>query len=210
MTMDSKFKNMSENFKGRVKDTAEHAVDQAKNSTQVAANALDSLKNPAHILNSASMKLNDLSHDYFKRLLKEQRKIVDGVVEDGAKRIRIIADADNLKEFWDTQRALYPATRDRVVTNVKETLEILGHTRDGLKDLWESTVLEFQGKKAPKATSKPRATKKKSDTLKSKAKESDQSSDTSKAKAKESDQSTAAKKTASSKPKAATAPEKAA
>ena len=202
--MDSKFKNMSEDFKGRVKDTAENAIDQAKNSTQVAANAVGSLKNPAHTLNSAGMKLNDLSHDYFKRLLKEQRKIVDGVVEDGAKRIRVMADADNLKELWKTQRALFPATRDRVATNVKETLEILGHTRDGLKDLWQSTVLEFQGKKAPKASSKskPRASKKKtavknSDTLKSKAKESDQSP-------------VARKKTVSRKPKAATAPEKAA
>ncbi|MCZ6561166.1 MAG: hypothetical protein O6931_09810 [Gammaproteobacteria bacterium] len=196
--MDSKFKNLSEDFKGRVKDTAEHAMDQAKNSTQVAANAVDSLKNPAHILNSASMKLNDLSHDYFKRLLKEQRKIVDGVVADGAKRIRVMADADNLKELWETQQALFPATRDRVVTNVKETLEILGHTRDGLKDLWQSTVLEFQGKKAPKASSKskPRATKKKSDTKKVEENVSDQS--------------TASKKTASSKPKKAAAPEKAA
>ncbi len=210
--MDSKFKNLSEDFKGRVKDTAEHAMDQAKNSTQVAANAVDSLKNPAHILNSASMKLNDLSHDYFKCLLKEQRKIVDGVVADGAKRIRVMADADNLKELWETQRALFPATRDRVVTNVKETLEILGHTRDGLKDLWQSTVLEFQDKKASQASSKskPRATKKKSDTSKAKAKESDQSSDTKKVEENVSDQSTASKKTTSSKPKKAAAPEKAA
>jgi hypothetical protein len=184
----SKFKNMTEDFKGRVKETTEHAVDQAKNSTQVAANAVDSLKNPAHILNSASMKLNDLSHDSFKRLLKEQRKIFDGVVTDGVKRIRVLADADNLKELWETQRALFPATRDRVVTNVKETLEILGHTRDGLKDLYQSTVLEFQGKKAPKATAKPRVSKKKTAAK----------------------ITAASKKTASSKPKKATAPEKAA
>lgn len=168
----SKLKNISEEFKARVrdtavqavdrvKDTAELAVDRAKNGTQVAANAVDSLKNPAHILNSAGSKLNDLSHDYFGRLLKEQRKIVDGVVEDSAQRLRVMADADNIKEFWDNQVALFPATRERMVGNVKQTLEILGHTRDGLKDLYQSTVVEFKGRKTPEAASKPRVAKKK-------------------------------------------------
>ena len=157
----SKLKNISKEFKARVKDTAELAVDRAKNSTQIAANAVDSLKNPAHILNSAGSKLNDLSHDYFGRLLKEQRKIVDGVVEDSAQRLRVMADADNIKEFWDNQVALFPATRERMVGNVRQTLEILGHTRDGLKELYQSTVLEFKGRKTPEAASKPRAAKKK-------------------------------------------------
>ena len=111
----SKLKNISEEFKARVRDTAEQAVDRAKNGTQVAANAVDSLKNPAHILNSAGSKLNDLSHDYFGRLLKEQRKIVDGVVDDSAQRLRAMADTGNLKEFWDSQVALFPATREPMV-----------------------------------------------------------------------------------------------
>lgn len=168
----SKLKNISEEFKARVrdtavqavdrvKDTAELAVDRAKNGTQVAANAVDSLKNPAHILNSAGSKLNDLSHDYFGRLLKEQRKIVDGVVEDSAQRLRVMADADNLQKFCGDQVALFPATRERMVGNVKQTLEILGHTRDGLKDLYQSTVVEFKGRKTPEAASKPRVAKKK-------------------------------------------------
>ena len=184
----SKLRNISAEFKGRVKDTAEHAVDQVKNGTQVAANAVDSLKNPAHILNGAGQKLNDLSHDYFGRLLKEQRKIVDGVVEDGAQRLRTMADADNLKEFWDNQVALYPVTRDRVVGNVRKTLDILGDTRDGLKDLFQSTVLEFKGKKTPKAASKPHAKKKKTAAKKP----------------------AASKKTADNEPKPAAPPEKAA
>ena len=55
--MDStKFKNLSDQFKGRVKDTAEHAIDQVKNGTQIAANAVDSLTSPAHILNNAGGK----------------------------------------------------------------------------------------------------------------------------------------------------------
>lgn len=168
----SKLKNISEEFKARVrdtavqavdrvKDTAELAVDRAKNGTQVAANAVDSLKNPAHILNSAGSKLNDLSHDYFGRLLKEQRKIVDGVVEDSAQRLRVMADADNLQKFCGDQVALFPATRERMVGNVKQTLQILGHTRDGLKDLYQSTVVEFKGRKTPEAASKPRVAKKK-------------------------------------------------
>lgn len=195
----SKLKNISEEFKarvrdtavqavGRVKDTAERAADRAKNGTQIAANAVDSLKNPAHILNSAGSKLNDLSHDYFGRLLKEQRKIVDGVVEDSAQRLRVMADAGNLQEFWGDQVALFPATRVRMVGNVKQTLEILGHTRDGLKDLWQSTVLEFKGRKTPEAASKPRAAKKKT-TAKMKS---------------------ASKKTAGSKAKPIATPEKAA
>ncbi len=157
----SKLKNISDQFKGRVKDTAEHAIDQVKNGTQVVANAVDSLISPAHILNDAGGKLNDLSHDYFGRLLKGQRKIVDGVVEDSARRLRVMADAGNLKEFWDDQVALFPATRERMVANVRETLEILGHTRDGLKDLVRSTVLEFEGKKTPGKPGKRRAAKKK-------------------------------------------------
>ncbi|GBF31230.1 hypothetical protein MnTg04_01187 [bacterium MnTg04] len=157
----SKLKNLSDQFKGRVKYTAEHAIDQVKNGTQVVANAVDSLTSPAHILNDAGSKLNDLSHDYFGRLLKGQRKIVDGVVEDSAKRLRVMADAGNLKEFWDDQVALFPATRERMVANVRETLEILGHTRDGLKELVQSTVLEFKGKKTPAKTSKRRAATKK-------------------------------------------------
>ena len=195
----SKLKNISEEFKarlrdtavqavGRVKDTAEQVVDRAKNGTQVAANAVDSLKNPAHILNNAGSKLNDLSHDNFGRLLKEQRKIVDGVVEDSAQRLRVIADAGNLKEFWDSQVALSPATRERMVGNVQETLEILDHTRDGLKDLWQSTVLEFKGRKTPKKASKPRAAKKKTTAKKQ----------------------SASKKTAGSKAKPIAIPEKAA
>lgn len=160
--MDStNLKNISDQFEGRVKDTAEHAIDQVKNGTQVAANAVDSLKSPAHILNNAGSKLNDLSHDYFGRLLKEQRKIVDGVVEDSAQRLRVMADAGNLQEFWDNQVALFPATRDRMVANVRETLEILGHTRDGLKDLVQSTVLEFKGKKTPGKPGKRGGAKKK-------------------------------------------------
>ncbi len=187
--MDSnKFKNISDQFKGRVKDTAEHAIDQVKNGTQVAANAVDLLKSPAHILNNAGSKLNDLSHKYFGRLLKEQRKIVDGVVEDSAKRLRVMADAGNLQEFWGDQVALFPATRDRIVANVRETLEILGHTRDGLKELVQSTVLEFKGKKTPAKTSKRRTAKKKT-TAKKKP---------------------ASKKTAGSKAKPIATPEKAA
>ena len=188
-TMDSsKLKNISDQFKGRVKDTAEHAIDQVKNGTQVVANAVDSLISPAHILNDAGGKLNDLSHDYFGRLLKGQRKIVDGVVEDSARRLRVMADAGNLKEFWDDQVALFPATRERMVANVRETLEILGHTRDGLKDLVRSTVLEFKGKKTPGKPGKRRAAKKKT-TAKKKS---------------------ASKKTAGSKAKPVATPEKAA
>ena len=179
----SQLKTISEEIKGRVNDTAEHFVVQVKNGTQVAANAVDSLKKPAHILNNAGRKLNDLSHDYFGRFLKDQRKIVDGVVEDGAKRLRAMADADTLKEFWDNQVALFPATRDRVVGNVNETLDILGHTRDGLRELFDSTILEFKGVKTPKVSGKPRATKKKTAAKKP----------------------VASKKTVSSEPKSATA-----
>ncbi len=119
------------------------AVDKARNRVHQAAKAVAAARTPVDTLVTASQRFNDLTHDAFAQLLRQNGAAVDTLIGVGAERLKGLAQAEDLKSFIRKQAALNPATRERVTRELEQLWSLLNRTGREFRMLASETYAEL-------------------------------------------------------------------
>lgn len=114
---------------GRIRTTLGNSAEWVAQSTQ-----------PLSVLTEKTLKLNRISHNSAARLVRVQATFLEGTLEGAAQRLQAAAHADNVRTAFDAQMQLMPATRERIVSDARKTVEVLGDTRDDVVALVRETL----------------------------------------------------------------------
>ena len=101
-------------------------------------------RKPLHLITESGLRLNTISHKSIARLVNVQAEMLEGTLEAVAKRLETAANANSVRELFNEQVALLPATRDRLTGDVRKALDVLSGTGDDLRGLFTETVRDFQ------------------------------------------------------------------
>ena len=120
------------------------ALERVRDALDNSANWVESGKSPVKALTDKTLKLNRITHNSAARLVRVQAKFVEGTVLATAQRLQAAARADSVRHLISGQIELMPATRDRIVTDARKTIDVLSDTRDDLTTLVRETLDELR------------------------------------------------------------------
>jgi len=140
---------------------ARHYIDTsmtyARSSTEQLADRLEGLGTPIRTLQHASAKFTVVSQRYFEELLDVQAAAVRAALEDGAARLRIVAQAEDLRTLVRDQIERLPASRARISADLRHAAQATGKAGRELRDLAGDTYGRLTAGEVPqqKARAKP-------------------------------------------------------
>ena len=159
--MIDKIEKIAENLKLESQRIRHDAVARVRAFVLETAGAVARAKEPVRHFGSTGLKINDISHKSMAKLLKTQLTGLEDLVEGGAQRLQIAANASSFEDLVKGQIDAIPATRSRAIAHARRTLEIVRDTGDELSGVVKGTMAGAP-KAAGKATTrrKPAARKK--------------------------------------------------
>jgi phasin family protein len=129
------------------------AADAARATADRAAERVAAARTPIEVLTDASLRLNDLSHDYMARLLRRQAAMLKATVTDGEKRLQRLARAQSLQQALAGQAEDLNDLPQRLARSARETWEIVADAGRGVSQLASTTLAGLaQPARAPKKT----------------------------------------------------------
>ncbi|MEL7447698.1 MAG: phasin family protein [Pseudomonadota bacterium] len=131
---------MFETIKDRTAPFVDTAADRTRNATVMLADAVARTHRPVDLAVKTSLKLNEITHKSLASLVKQQASMIEGTVDAASKRLHVAADADNLRDLVNDQLAMFPATRDRLAKDARNTVAVFTETREELTDLVRSVM----------------------------------------------------------------------
>jgi hypothetical protein len=105
------------------------ALEGGRGAAIAAARALDRVKVPSHRIVEMGLKANAVAHDSLVRLVESHRQVVDGLMDEGVRRLEVLAEADSLRTLVNEQIELLADTRSRLSDDARRMLKILADTR---------------------------------------------------------------------------------
>lgn len=124
-------------------EAANNAVTVTRQAAHASARLMASAKQPLQVVTDSSLKLNKISHQSIARLVNVQSHAIEGTVLAAAKRLETAANAHSVNELVNDQMAMVPASRERLVKDARQALDVLSDTRDELRALVNDTVADF-------------------------------------------------------------------
>ena len=131
---------MFETIKDRTAPFVDTATDRTRNATVMLADAVARTNRPVDLAVETSLKLNEITHKSVARFVKQQARMIEGTVDAASKRLHVAADASNLRNLVNDQLAMFPATRDRLTKDARNTVAVFTETREELTDLVRSVM----------------------------------------------------------------------
>ena len=117
-------RSIADGLANQTKMAAHDTLVYTRAATEKTAELVSETKKPINTLTDAGLALNRIAHDSVGSLIRFQHDAFVGLVEGGATRLRLAADASSPKELVDAQLALVPATRDRIASDLQRLLDI--------------------------------------------------------------------------------------
>ena len=120
---------------GKLGDTV---LERGRGAAIAAAHALDRAKTPSHKLAEAGLRANAVAHDGVARLMTNQVQFIDGWMDEGVRRLELIAEARSLRTLVEAQIELLADTRARLSNDAERTLAILADVGTRLGEVFRS------------------------------------------------------------------------
>jgi phasin family protein len=153
--------------RGQANAYAERAVEAARESVVRAAEQVEKVESPLELVAKAGLKLNDLSHQYVGALFEQNVDTLKGAVNDGVRRLHLVAKASDVRELYTSQAEYNAVTSDRIARDAKATWNIVAKAGREVSELALTTYAQLM-RDTPR---KPRAAAKKTKrTVKARAK----------------------------------------
>ena len=115
-------------------------IERGRDAARAAARVIDRVKAPSHRLAEAGLRVNTVAHETVARLLRNHLQIIDGMMDEGVRRLELAAQADDLRALFAAQIELLADTRARVSDDAERTLAILADSRARLNEAFSATV----------------------------------------------------------------------
>ncbi|MDH3645309.1 MAG: phasin family protein [Gammaproteobacteria bacterium] len=126
------------NVGGRISSRVRQGLDNG-------ASWVSDRKGPLDVATEKTLKLNGISHESTARMVRQQARFIESSVEGAALRLKTAAKSDSFRDLIDGQIKLLPETRDRIVDDIRKTVEILSDTREDLGQLFRETLTDLRG-----------------------------------------------------------------
>lgn len=152
--MMNKIEQYADTVKGESRTLAERAIQGMRNAGHGTADLIVRTKRPVHAIANTGMKLNNLSHRSIENMLKQQVRMIDGLLDGSAERIETATRARTLKGLADGQITALPTTRKHVVQNARKTADLARDTGEAVGDLFKDVVVDISTARKPAASKK--------------------------------------------------------
>jgi hypothetical protein len=127
----------------RVGDYRDAFIGVARRGALQAADGVTAVRTPARIVAEAGRRMNDVSHRYVARFVKQQLHNLEGVLVDGEDRLSRAAEAKDLRTLVAEQAKLYPASRERLGRDLKATWTLTADTGRELGSIASETYAQL-------------------------------------------------------------------
>ena len=200
--MMNRIEQFTDNLKSESRLMADRAVAGLRTAGLETAGFISRTKRPVHAVADTTLKLNALSHKSIEKLLKQQVKMLDDLIDGSAERIEMAAKSKNVKALFEKQVSSLPKSRDHAVKNARKTMTLVRDTGDAFGDLFKDVVVDISSAGSKKAPARKKTTAKKRTARKAAAKKTTARKTTAKKRTtrKATARKTSAKKAAASKP----------
>lgn len=135
MNLTERLYEMTSDVRDQAGAYAARAADVARDSVDRAASRVDAVTTPVEKLADAGQELNNLAHAYFGRAVALQARVVQKGLDEAASRLRMLAKADSLKHAYGGQVEATAGTRERVMHDANEALEMVVDAGRGVSEL---------------------------------------------------------------------------
>src|SRR5262245_14469564 len=106
MTIVEQLQTAREQLRSRTRSYSQEAAAAARHSAARAANRVLAAKRSVRTLAAAGQRLSSLSNRYFERMLGQQAHMIEGVIDDGAERLKRAAHAADFRKLIAEQKSL--------------------------------------------------------------------------------------------------------
>jgi phasin family protein len=142
-------------FNARTRGYRQEAAAAARQSVARAASRVLAAKRSVRTLAAAGQRLSSLSNRYFERMLGQQAHMVEGIIDDGAERLKRAAHADGLREMLAEQKSTLAASGQRLRKEARAAWKIAADTSRELRGLATETYDQLvHGAKTPRTRRK--------------------------------------------------------
>jgi hypothetical protein len=112
---------------------ADRALSTLREATIDTAELIKSSKSPIRKFADTGLKLNRITSRSVDRLVRNQVHLVEGTLDDGARRLKMAARANTVRDLIGDQIASLPASRDRTIGSARKTIDIFKLTGTDLR-----------------------------------------------------------------------------
>lgn len=159
--MMNRIEQFADNLKSESRLMADRAVAGLRTAGLETAGFISRTKRPVHAVADTTLKLNTLSHKSIEKMLKQQVKMLDELIDGSAGRIEMAAKAKDVKSLFDKQVSSLPKSRDHAVKNARKTMTLVRDTGDAFGDLFKDVVVDISSAGSKKAPARKKAATKK-------------------------------------------------
>jgi len=164
--MMNRIEQFTDNLKSESRLMADRAVAGLRTAGLETAGFISWTKRPVHAVADTTLKLNALSHKSIEKLLKQQVKMLDDLIDGSAGRVEMAAKAKDVKSLFEKQVSSLPKSRDHAVKNARKTMTLVRDTGDAFGDLFKDVVVDISSTGSKKAPARKKTTAKKATTKK--------------------------------------------
>ena len=104
---------------------ADRALSTIREATIDTAELIKSGKSPIRKFADTGLKLNRITSRSVDKLVRNQVNLVEGTLDDGARRLKMAARANTVRSLVGDQIATLPASRDRTIGSARKTIDII-------------------------------------------------------------------------------------
>ena len=112
---------------------ADRALSTIREATIDTAELIKSGKSPVRKFADTGLKLNRITSRSVDKLVRNQVHFVEGTLDDGARRLKMAARANSVRDLVGDQIASLPASRDRTIGSARKTIDIIKLTGTDLR-----------------------------------------------------------------------------
>jgi hypothetical protein len=141
--MMNKIEKFADNVKAETRMMADRAISGMRTASLETAGLLTRTKRPVHAIANTSLKLNNLTHKSFEKIVKQQVAVLDDLIDGSAYRLETAARARTVKGLVDGQISAMPKTRKHAVKNAKKTVALAKGTGEAFGDLLKDAVVDI-------------------------------------------------------------------
>jgi hypothetical protein len=113
---------------------ADAAIDRSRGAALATARMLGAAKTPAHALAEAGLRANAAAGGALAHLMRNNVQVIDGLLDEGVRRLELMAEAVSLRTLVTEQVDLLAETRTRVNADARRTLAILVDARTAITE----------------------------------------------------------------------------
>jgi phasin family protein len=159
--MMNRIEQIADNLKAESRLLADRAVAGLRSAGLETAGLISRTKRPVHVVTDTSLKINNLTHKSIEKLVKQQARMLDDLIDGSVQRLEMASRAKTVKTLVDGQISTLPKSRDHAVSNARKTVALVRDTGESFGDLFKDVVVDISSARPGRKPARKKAASRK-------------------------------------------------